>query len=1200
MQNKMNIILMFTLIGSFLTGASASTYIGSSDSGSTNEYSGTQYVFDKSKNIITTIINENKIIATHQIKNASSYFMYLRNLTTGKSNYSNTRNSDRVEFTVTEPGYYQVLGYHKDPNNKTIATEYITRKTIEINIGDIKKIENKGIVVDYNSQTKSMYIKQLTEGSYYYYTYIKNTSTGQVFRSKLQQENILNITPGKYEITSYFKDETGKLIYNKKTIDVELERLEKIENKGITTVYDKINKTLTITQLTEGSSFYYAYLRNDTTRTIVEIPYADRKKQVVIAKNIIPGKYSITSYFKNELGVNIYNKKIIDIELERLEKIENKGITTVYDKINKTLTITQLTEGSSFYYAYLRNSTTREVVNIPYADRKKQVVVVKDLKPGKYEITSFFKNELGINIYNRKTIDIELDLIKKIEIKGITTVYDKINKTLTITQLTEGSSYYRFYVYNKTTQERFYSNWKDRENRVFVIKDVKPGIYNIITYVKDELGVVKKQSQIEEIELEEIEKIINEGVETEYNENTKELTITNISKNAKTFYFYVYNENTGERTRAKDFTSNKIVVKGVEVGQNIRIYSYIKNEYGVWKYKYKRMTVKTNSEITLVDKGITFEVESSTRILTIENITTGENLEYSIILKDSNEKIIKEQNSKSNKMIVEKITQGNYTVETKIENATGDATKTKVTEIEVKIVNQIKDLSIEVDKIEKIVKVKNISNGVFVGITTTITKQLKGVTTPVVETINHQKLDIKANDISYNIEYLTTVDSIEIKTEYKTSVTGGNDLLTTKTTTIIYSELHNGDEYSEMTEEQKKIFKLATDIQMQQYGTAIGLETAYTQGYTGNGVLVGVVEGRFSQIFADSISDKIVNKSDLSVYDDSTNSSHRKHMNHVASTITGDPLKGWTKGIAYEADLALFQDFTVGLASAVEYNKNNDRKLDVINNSWGSSAAYSGTSARQMADYYTSAANVVNQSAYNLMKDGTVLIKSAGNSGVAGCDATGENKCDPYALKWKYIVDKYGSELDGDVMIVGSYRTSTQDLWYYSNRAGDLMKDNYIVAPGDFYAETNSGAGTVQLDANGNVITPTDSVQWMTGTSMAGPIVTGAYALMREKHPNLKGKEITKILFETATDLGAVGVDNVYGHGLLNVDKAFTPQGEIASVSLDSSGSIRQGRKLTQPLTFRKTSTIITGNLSNISIPVVDSYGRLFNQELVR
>jgi subtilisin family serine protease len=1107
MQNKMNIILMFTLIGSFLTGASASTYIGSSDSGSTNEYSGTQYVFDKSKNIITTIINENKIIATHQIKNASSYFMYLRNLTTGKSNYSNTRNSDRVEFTVTEPGYYQVLGYHKDPNNKTIATEYITRKTIEINIGDIKKIENKGIVVDYNSQTKSMYIKQLTEGSYYYYTYIKNTSTGQVFRSKLQQENILNITPGKYAITSYFKDETGKLIYNKKTIDV---------------------------------------------------------------------------------------------ELERLEKIENKGITTVYDKSNKTLTITQLTEGSSFYYAYLRNSTTREVVNIPYADRKKQVVVVKDLKPGKYEITSFFKNELGINIYNRKTIDIELDLIKKIEIKGITTVYDKINKTLTITQLTEGSSYYRFYVYNKTTQERFYSNWKDRENRVFVIKDVKPGIYNILTYVKDELGVVKKQSQIEEIELEEIEKIINEGVETEYNENTKELTITNISKNAKTFYFYVYNEKTGERTRAKDFTSNKIVVKGVEVGQNIRIYSYIKNEYGVWKYKYKRMTVKTNSEITLVDKGITFEVESSTRILTIENITTGENLEYSIILKDSNEKIIKEQNSKSNKMIVEKITQGNYTVETKIENATGDATKTKVTEIEVKIVNQIKDLSIEVDKIEKIVKVKNISNGVFVGITTTITKQLKGVTTPVVETINHQKLDIKANDISYNIEYLTTVDSIEIKTEYKTSVTGGNDLLTTKTTTIIYSELHNGDEYSEMTEEQKKIFKLATDIQMQQYGTAIGLETAYTQGYTGNGVLVGVVEGRFSQIFADSISDKIVNKSDLSVYDDSTNSSHRKHMNHVASTITGDPLKGWTKGIAYEADLALFQNFTVGLAQAVEYNKNNDRKLDVINNSWGSSAAYSGTSARQMADYYTSAANVVNQSAYNLMKDGTVLIKSAGNSGVAGCDATGENKCDPYALKWKYIVDKYGSELDGDVMIVGSYRTSTQDLWYYSNRAGDLMKDNYIVAPGDFYAETNSGAGTVQLDANGNVITPTDSVQWMTGTSMAGPIVTGAYALMREKHPNLKGKEITKILFETATDLGAVGVDNVYGHGLLNVDKAFTPQGEIASVSLDSSGSIRQGRKLTQPLTFRKTSTIITGNLSNISIPVVDSYGRLFNQELVR
>ena len=44
---------------------------------------------------------------------------------------------------------------------------------------------------------------------------------------------------------------------------------------------------------------------------------------------------------------------------------------------------------------------------------------------------------------------------------------------------------------------------------------------------------------------------------------------------------------------------------------------------------------------------------------------------------------------------------------------------------------------------------------------------------------------------------------------------------------------------------------------------------------------------------------------------------------------------------------------------------------------------------------------------------------------------------------------------------------------------------------------------------------------------------------MKDSFPHLSGREIANIIFETCTDLGEEGVDDVYGHGLVNVKKAF-------------------------------------------------------------
>ena len=51
------------------------------------------------------------------------------------------------------------------------------------------------------------------------------------------------------------------------------------------------------------------------------------------------------------------------------------------------------------------------------------------------------------------------------------------------------------------------------------------------------------------------------------------------------------------------------------------------------------------------------------------------------------------------------------------------------------------------------------------------------------------------------------------------------------------------------------------------------------------------------------------------------------------------------------------------------------------------------------------------------------------------------------------------------------------------------------------------------------------------GTSFAAPIVSAAIAVIREAFPYMKSNEITNLLFTTARDLGASGVDAIYGHG---------------------------------------------------------------------
>ena len=65
------------------------------------------------------------------------------------------------------------------------------------------------------------------------------------------------------------------------------------------------------------------------------------------------------------------------------------------------------------------------------------------------------------------------------------------------------------------------------------------------------------------------------------------------------------------------------------------------------------------------------------------------------------------------------------------------------------------------------------------------------------------------------------------------------------------------------------------------------------------------------------------------------------------------------------------------------------------------------------------------------------------------------------------------------------------------------------------------------------------------GTSYAAPRVTGKMAITAQKFPNLNAEQLINLAKHTATDLGNTGVDQIYGHGKINLTGMLSPIGRL-------------------------------------------------------
>ncbi|MEQ5091657.1 autotransporter domain-containing protein [Providencia rettgeri] len=90
-----------------------------------------------------------------------------------------------------------------------------------------------------------------------------------------------------------------------------------------------------------------------------------------------------------------------------------------------------------------------------------------------------------------------------------------------------------------------------------------------------------------------------------------------------------------------------------------------------------------------------------------------------------------------------------------------------------------------------------------------------------------------------------------------------------------------------------------------------------------------------------------------------------------------------------------------------------------------------------------------------------------------------------------------------------------------------------IAAPGQEIYSTRANGEEIDEDN----ITPTYGV--LSGTSMSAPMVSGAAAVLMQRFPYMTASQISSVLLTTSTDLGANGIDSLYGWGKLNLKDAI-------------------------------------------------------------
>lgn len=328
----------------------------------------------------------------------------------------------------------------------------------------------------------------------------------------------------------------------------------------------------------------------------------------------------------------------------------------------------------------------------------------------------------------------------------------------------------------------------------------------------------------------------------------------------------------------------------------------------------------------------------------------------------------------------------------------------------------------------------------------------------------------------------------------------------------------NGNVKSTPPPPEPTIAQPPNDVQLK----ATHADAAHAAGYTGSGVIIGVVDsgvmrnqpplsGRViaNQVYVDATTNNVA-------IDDAIG-----HGTYVAEIAAGQPFGQFAGGIATGAqivsarilvDQSSDKSPVSPINGALLQNVNQslvDVGAKVMNNSWGglSWSASDGAFTQSIANAYNSYINAF----------GGLVVFAAGNDSQAnpGMMPALPSMANATAASLK----------KGWLTVVALESSNLSQLASYSNQCGVTM--NYcLAAPGN----------VVVSGKNDTAAKPTSLIAY--GTSLAAPIVSGAAAVVWQAFPYFSNDQLRQTLLGTADDLGAPGVDPVFGYGELDVGRA--------------------------------------------------------------
>ncbi len=280
----------------------------------------------------------------------------------------------------------------------------------------------------------------------------------------------------------------------------------------------------------------------------------------------------------------------------------------------------------------------------------------------------------------------------------------------------------------------------------------------------------------------------------------------------------------------------------------------------------------------------------------------------------------------------------------------------------------------------------------------------------------------------------------------------------------------------------------------------IGGPAAWDAGYDGTGVTVAVLDTGVDDEHPDlagQIDDQV------SFVPGETTRDLAGHGTHVASTVlgTGAASDGLERGVAPGARLIVgkvLSDDGYGQDSwIIDGMEWAAARADVVNLSLGTSEANDGTDPMSQALNSLSA------------ETGTLFVVAAGNAG-------GEQTI--------------GSPGAADAALtVGAVDGTDQLTWFTSQgpRVGDMAIKPDLVAPG---VDVNAARSQWSAEGEGPYVA-------LSGTSMATPHVTGAAAVLAQRHPDWSGAQLKDALMSATKELEGQGPYQV-GTGRLDVAAA--------------------------------------------------------------